>query len=108
MMDKLVKAHDFTWAMCQVFIWSCVEPFIGIVCACLPTYAPLVRRWYGTIQSSHSKTPIHDSESRSRSKMQEWNRLHEHNGIELDSTTKSAVGMESEIMVTTDFTVRRS
>jgi hypothetical protein len=46
MMDQLVKSPDFTWAMSKVFIWSCVEPFIGIVCACLPTYAPLVRRWW--------------------------------------------------------------
>ncbi|KAK4221414.1 hypothetical protein QBC38DRAFT_540152 [Podospora fimiseda] len=44
--DVLVKSEDFTWAMSQVFIWSCYEPFIGIVCACLPTYGPLVRCWY--------------------------------------------------------------
>jgi len=46
MMDKLVQSPDFTWAMSKVFIWSCCEPFIGIVCACLPTYAPLVRRFW--------------------------------------------------------------
>ena len=45
-MDKLVHSPDFTWAMSKVFIWSCCEPFIGIVCACLPTYAPLVRRFW--------------------------------------------------------------
>ncbi len=50
MMDQLVKSADFTWAMSKVFIWSCCEPFIGIVCACLPTYAPLVRRWYSRRQ----------------------------------------------------------
>lgn len=44
MMDQLVKSADFTWAMSKVFIWSCCEPFVGIVCACLPTYAPLFRR----------------------------------------------------------------
>ena len=46
MMDTLVHSPDFTWAMSKVFIWSCCEPFIGIVCACLPTYAPLVRRFW--------------------------------------------------------------
>ncbi len=45
-MNQLVHSPDFTWAMSKVFIWSCCEPFIGIVCACLPTYAPLVRRWW--------------------------------------------------------------
>lgn len=57
MMNKLVHSQDFTWAMCQVFIWSCVEPFIGIVCACLPTYAPLVRHWYSSTSSQTRQTP---------------------------------------------------
>lgn len=55
MMNKLVHSADFTWAMCQVFIWSCVEPFIGILCACLPTYAPLVRHWYSVSGSQNGK-----------------------------------------------------
>lgn len=29
--------------MGAVFVWSCVEPFVGIFCACLPTYPPLLR-----------------------------------------------------------------
>lgn len=51
MMNRLVLSADFTWATSQVFIWSCIEPFVGILCACLPTYAPLVRRWYSTTKS---------------------------------------------------------
>ncbi|KAK4652454.1 hypothetical protein QC762_503070 [Podospora pseudocomata] len=57
MMDQLVKSPDFTWAMSKVFIWSCCEPFIGIVCACLPTYAPLVRRWWRGELSGYPDTP---------------------------------------------------
>lgn len=30
--------------MSDSFVWSCVEPCIGIVCACLPTLRPLLRR----------------------------------------------------------------
>lgn len=30
-------------------MWSCVEPFIGIVCACLPTFSPLFRRWWAIL-----------------------------------------------------------
>ncbi len=37
--------------MSSVFIWSCCEPFIGIVCACLPTFAPLFRRWLSAVRS---------------------------------------------------------
>ena len=51
-MDALVKAEDFTWAMGEVFIWSCCEPLIGIVCACLPTYGPLFRTWWKRINNS--------------------------------------------------------
>jgi len=51
-MEALVKADDFTWAMGQVFIWSCCEPFVGIVCACLPTYGPLFRKWWQRVNAS--------------------------------------------------------
>lgn len=32
--------------MGRLFIWSCCEPYIGIVCACLPTLGPFFRRWW--------------------------------------------------------------
>jgi hypothetical protein len=57
MMDQLVKSPDFTWAMSKVFIWSCCEPFVGIVCACLPTYAPLVRSLWRRTGSSYAGMP---------------------------------------------------
>jgi len=57
MMDQLVKSPDFTWAMSKVFIWSCCEPFVGIVCACLPTYAPLVRSLWRRAGSSYADMP---------------------------------------------------
>ncbi|CAK39197.1 uncharacterized protein An06g01290 [Aspergillus niger] len=34
---------DVTWNLGNVFIWSSVEPSIGIVCACLPVLQPLFR-----------------------------------------------------------------
>lgn len=40
----MFKSADLTWNMSQAFIWSSVEPNIGIVCACLPTLRPLMRR----------------------------------------------------------------
>jgi hypothetical protein len=36
-----VKAVDLTWVMGPVFIWSAIEPSLGIVSACLPHYGPL-------------------------------------------------------------------
>ena len=83
MMDKLVKAQDFTWAMCQVFVWSCVEPFTGIVCACLPTYAPFVRRWFTRQKegSSGKKTPYYLSDGYKMnpgSGKREWSKINAH------------------------------
>ncbi|KAL2005210.1 hypothetical protein VTN00DRAFT_2420 [Thermoascus crustaceus] len=40
------QGPDLTWNMAQAFIWSSVEPCIGIVSACLPTLRPLVRRCF--------------------------------------------------------------
>ncbi|KAI4252331.1 MAG: hypothetical protein LQ352_004359 [Teloschistes flavicans] len=34
---------DPTWENVNAAIWSCVEPCIGIVCACLPVMSPLLR-----------------------------------------------------------------
>ncbi|RAK98789.1 putative integral membrane protein Pth11-like [Aspergillus ibericus CBS 121593] len=42
-MTFLSNSLDITWIMGNVFIWSSVEPCIGIVCACLPTLQPLLR-----------------------------------------------------------------
>ncbi|KAF2109445.1 hypothetical protein BDV96DRAFT_554693 [Lophiotrema nucula] len=120
MMDKLVKAHDFTWAMCQVFIWSCVEPFIGILCACLPTFAPLVRRWHATRTAQHSKPSKYYDHSGSNSNNKEWSRIHEsatENSVELGSTVTTAAGGKTkghtgpdphDIMVTKHFSLSRS
>ncbi|KAK2765873.1 hypothetical protein FQN53_006771 [Emmonsiellopsis sp. PD_33] len=51
-MTYLSKSPDFTWIMGDVFIWSSVEPSIGIVCACLPTLQPLLHRTVNTIFGS--------------------------------------------------------
>lgn len=38
--------------MSDLFIWSCCKPFIGIVCACLPTLAPFFRRWWTSMRTT--------------------------------------------------------
>lgn len=42
-MTFLGHSVDITWIMGDVFIWSSVEPSIGILCACLPNLKPLLR-----------------------------------------------------------------
>ncbi|GAD96242.1 hypothetical protein ANI_1_1100164 [Paecilomyces variotii No. 5] len=42
-LSEFTKAIDVTWLMGPVFIWSTIEPCIGIVCACLPHLSPLAK-----------------------------------------------------------------
>lgn len=98
MMDQLVKSPDFTWAMSKVFIWSCCEPFIGIVCACLPTYAPLVRRWWKGELSGYPDTPkVYMSDKPSPSKAGHKISGRKHHGG-LDATLRG----DDEIELTVD------
>lgn len=39
---RLVRTTDISWAKSDVFIWSSVEPSIGIISGCLPTLRPLM------------------------------------------------------------------
>ncbi|KAJ5162534.1 hypothetical protein N7492_007926 [Penicillium capsulatum] len=50
-LNNNTHSDDATWTIAPVFLWSCVEPFIGIVCACLPTLSPLFRRWWSTLMT---------------------------------------------------------
>jgi hypothetical protein len=38
-----LNSPDLTWAMSDVYVWSDVEPCLGIICASLPAVQPLVR-----------------------------------------------------------------
>jgi hypothetical protein len=47
---RLAQTRDISWAKSDVFIWSSVEPSVGIISGCLPTLRPLmlyVMRWVG-------------------------------------------------------------
>ncbi|KAF2139481.1 uncharacterized protein K452DRAFT_61114 [Aplosporella prunicola CBS 121167] len=41
---KLNEAIDATFAIGPAFVWTTVEPAVGIVSACLPTFRPLFRK----------------------------------------------------------------
>ncbi|KKZ62461.1 hypothetical protein EMCG_03124 [[Emmonsia] crescens] len=43
-MGDLARAKDVTFILTNIFLWSFVEPCIGIVCACLPTMRPIFQR----------------------------------------------------------------
>ena len=62
-MTFLRSSADLTWIMSDVFIWSSVEPCIGIVCTCLPTLQPLLRHVTARVFSSSMARNTGTSES---------------------------------------------
>jgi hypothetical protein len=54
--SRLVSSRDISWAKSDVFIWSSVEPSIGIISGCLPTLRPLMmhtlKRVFGYVPRS--------------------------------------------------------
>ncbi|KAF2825712.1 hypothetical protein CC86DRAFT_382720 [Ophiobolus disseminans] len=53
---RLVRTRDISWAKSDVFIWSSVEPSIGIISGCLPTLRPLMMHilesWFKFVPST--------------------------------------------------------
>ncbi|KAI7088873.1 hypothetical protein KC356_g2985 [Hortaea werneckii] len=74
MLQRNTQSHDPVWTIAPVYIWSSVEPFVGIICACLPTLSPLFKRFWTArrTQSSSRMTPnsedLYDTISGSRNK----------------------------------------
>jgi hypothetical protein len=91
--------------MGPVFVWSCVEPYVGILCACLPTFAPLVRiawnkvRGFSANHESGGKPSVPGASNhiKSRSQMQkpsQWNKLGGGPGGDSDSKLRDDDEME--------------
>ncbi|KAF1933178.1 uncharacterized protein M421DRAFT_395133 [Didymella exigua CBS 183.55] len=57
---RLVRTTDISWAKSDVFIWSTVEPSVGIISGCLPTLRPLMlhilQSWFNFIPSERSSS----------------------------------------------------
>lgn len=42
--QQLGTSSDFAWTASIAFMWSAVEVNVGIICACIPTLKPLIKR----------------------------------------------------------------
>ncbi|EPE35356.1 MFS general substrate transporter [Glarea lozoyensis ATCC 20868] len=42
--DRLGTSVDFAYSAATAFLWSAVEVNVGIICACIPTMKPLIKR----------------------------------------------------------------
>lgn len=61
----LKSTTDVTWAMGPVFIWSSVEPALGIVSSCLISLRPVFQRIYGHIFGSGTNSAAAHASGRS-------------------------------------------
>ncbi|KAJ5169215.1 uncharacterized protein N7482_004809 [Penicillium canariense] len=52
---------DITWVMSNVYVWSTVEPCLGIICACLPALQPLVQSFMKMEHLLHIRNRVHHS-----------------------------------------------
>ncbi|KAJ5364838.1 uncharacterized protein N7496_010551 [Penicillium cataractarum] len=64
---------DITWVMSNVYVWSTVEPCLGIICACLPALQPLIQSFMKAEHLLYLRKRIRHSK-----KMSQVNRLREH------------------------------
>ncbi|KAJ5888952.1 hypothetical protein N7495_008993 [Penicillium taxi] len=64
---------DITWTISQVYVWSTVEPCVGIICASLPTLKPVIRSamkaehlmfFKNTSKTFRRSTSMHDLRNR--------------------------------------------
>ncbi|KAH8591910.1 hypothetical protein B0O99DRAFT_718424 [Bisporella sp. PMI_857] len=54
----LIRSPDFTWVGADNSVWTIMEMCIGVICACLPTFKPFLRRHFPKLigSSYHSET----------------------------------------------------
>ncbi|KAL7619869.1 hypothetical protein AAE478_010415 [Parahypoxylon ruwenzoriense] len=52
---EFIQAVDLTWVMAHVFLWSSIEPAVGILSACLPSLRPLYRRAKNKVSSNATR-----------------------------------------------------
>jgi fucose permease len=53
---RLGAGTDFAWTASTAFMWSAVEVNVGIICACIPTLKPLIKRILPSMITDHSRS----------------------------------------------------
>ncbi|KAL4882850.1 hypothetical protein BJY04DRAFT_216938 [Aspergillus karnatakaensis] len=93
-LSEFMNTADVTFLMGPVFIWSTIEPSVGIVCACLPHFAPLARiahrSYRSQYQSRQSRTGGSASASKSAPSERPWvsHKYHSHSNSKQYSSSR--------------------
>ncbi|KAH9204897.1 hypothetical protein DL95DRAFT_376665 [Leptodontidium sp. 2 PMI_412] len=53
----LIRSPDFTWLGAELNVWSVLEVYIGIICACLSSFKPFLRRHFPKVIGSSYYVP---------------------------------------------------
>ena len=79
-----INLTDTTWSYVDSMIWSTIEPDVGVICACLPVLAPVIRSFTGwfNVTSSHE---AHYKRAYSRSRPRELEDLSNFDRLEEDT-----------------------
>lgn len=56
--NRLGTTVDFGWYASTAFLWSAVEVNVGIICACIPTLKPLIKRILPSMLRDPSRTGV--------------------------------------------------
>lgn len=78
-----INFSDPTWNSVPIIIWSTVEEDVGVICACLPAMAPLIRLLFGhrfgssQTSAAHSYPRTRNQDSRPLHHQQSLSRLNE-------------------------------
>lgn len=101
----LATNPDINWVMGDVYLWSTIEPCIGIVCACLPTLNALLRRGTKLVLGSNAERLFGSfSLSASRRKRRDRSQSKSHSFQQLDAREgcqNARLRPEDEIVLTT-------
>ncbi|KAH6704201.1 hypothetical protein BKA61DRAFT_493526 [Leptodontidium sp. MPI-SDFR-AT-0119] len=55
-LTDLFRSQDFTWVGAEGAVWSVIELYVGIICACISSFKPFLRRHFPKVigSSDHS------------------------------------------------------
>ncbi|KAK2810703.1 hypothetical protein FQN50_002746 [Emmonsiellopsis sp. PD_5] len=78
----MTENEDIPWNFGRGFIWSSIEPSLGIVAACLPTLLPLVRHIFPSgFSSSQKASKYKNSDLAHSSKSRDFYRLEDRRNL---------------------------
>lgn len=51
------RVDDLTYNFARIYIFTILEPLLGIIIACLPLFRPVIRKATESIRNTHTETP---------------------------------------------------